>query len=159
MCNSHDLLIKQCNLKENLELSGTIKVPSHMATWLSPNGSAKKHSLYNKHPSACGEKRNTSLTQTHRKTHLNFSCKYHFKCSTSVPIWESKFRLHSILLHIFYYSFLRESRTCLFSDLSEKLCLNNTALNQWYQSAWGFLTHFVWSWNTIEFKYSALVNM
>lgn len=53
-----NLLIKQCNLKENLELSGTIKVPSHMATWLSPNGSAKKHSLYNKHPSACGENTN-----------------------------------------------------------------------------------------------------
>lgn len=29
-----------------------------MATWLSPNGSAKKHSLYNKHPSACEEIRN-----------------------------------------------------------------------------------------------------
>lgn len=28
-----------------------------MATWLSPNGSVKKHSLYNKHPSACGESR------------------------------------------------------------------------------------------------------
>lgn len=55
---SQNLLIKQCNLKENLELSGTIKVPSHMATWLSPNGSAKKHSLYNKHPSACEENRN-----------------------------------------------------------------------------------------------------
>lgn len=26
----------------------------------------------------------------------------------------------------------------------KKLCLNNTALNQWYQSAWEFLTHFVW---------------
>lgn len=26
------LLMRQCNLKENLELSGTIKVPSHMAT-------------------------------------------------------------------------------------------------------------------------------
>lgn len=29
---AQNLLIKQCSLKENLELSGTIKVPSHMAT-------------------------------------------------------------------------------------------------------------------------------
>lgn len=62
-----DLLIKECNLKENLELSGTIKVPSHMATWLSPNGSVKKHSLYNKHPSACGESRKKTVKNTWTK--------------------------------------------------------------------------------------------
>lgn len=37
-----------------------------MATWLSPNGSVKKHSLYNKHPSACGESR-----EKHSEEHKN----------------------------------------------------------------------------------------
>lgn len=64
---SANLLIKECNLRENLELSGTIKVPSHMATWLSPNGSVKKHSLYNKHPSACGESRKKTVKNTWTK--------------------------------------------------------------------------------------------
>lgn len=80
--SSANLLIKECNLKENLELSGTIKVPSHMATWLSPNGSVKKHSLYNKHPSACGESRkkqkNTWTKLTWEKCHFSHN-------------WRSKF--------------------------------------------------------------------
>lgn len=45
-------LIRQCMSLEYLELSGIVKFPSQIATWLSPNGSVKKQSLYNKHPSA-----------------------------------------------------------------------------------------------------------
>lgn len=47
------LLIKQCILWEYRELSGTVKLPSQIATWLSPKGSEKKQSLYSKQPSAC----------------------------------------------------------------------------------------------------------
>lgn len=47
------LLIKQWTLWEYREPSGIVKLPSQMATWLSPKGSEKKQSLYSKQPSAC----------------------------------------------------------------------------------------------------------
>lgn len=53
------VLIKQWTLCEYREPSGIVKLPSQMATWLSPKGSEKKHSLYSKQPRAC--KRNTVL--------------------------------------------------------------------------------------------------
>lgn len=45
-----------------------VKLPSQMATWLSPNGSVKKHNLYSKHPRAW--KRKPRVTPvTHAVTH------------------------------------------------------------------------------------------
>lgn len=42
-----------------------VKLPSQMATWLSPNGSVKKHNLYSKHPRAWERKaRGNAVTQT-----------------------------------------------------------------------------------------------
>lgn len=89
---SANLLIKECSLKENLELSGTIKVPSHMATWLSPNGSVKKHSLYNKHPSACGESRKKNseahMNQVnHGEATIYFLALYRFKFTVKQNSW------------------------------------------------------------------------
>lgn len=45
-----------------------VKLPSQMATWLSPNGSVKKHNLYSKHPRAWESKaRVNPVTQTNVK--------------------------------------------------------------------------------------------
>lgn len=38
-------------------MSGMVKLPSQMATWLSPKGSVKKHNLYSRQPSAWRRRR------------------------------------------------------------------------------------------------------
>lgn len=45
-------LIRACNPREYLELSGTVKWPFWIANDDSPNGNVKKQSLYSKQPSA-----------------------------------------------------------------------------------------------------------
>lgn len=48
-----------------------VKLPSQMATWLSPNGSVKKHNLYSKHPRAWESKAHVNpVAQTNAKDRI-----------------------------------------------------------------------------------------
>lgn len=86
------LLIKQCMLWEYRELSGMVKLPSQIATWLSPKGSEKKQSLYSKQPSACktqtqalGRDQSEQMARTRTKWHPSCSCCLH--CYVSRSCW------------------------------------------------------------------------
>lgn len=93
------LLIKQCILWEYRELSGTVKLPSQIATWLSPKGSEKKQSLYSKQPSACEKNKHrhckgmrvsllhNKAAPTRNKLHPSYSqC---LQCYVEAALWNT----------------------------------------------------------------------
>lgn len=71
-------LMRQCMSWEQRELSGMVKLPSQMATWLSPKGSVKQHSLQSRQPMACADVRiNTFHTCSKSVLTNTHTCHYH----------------------------------------------------------------------------------